>query len=152
MFESSSRSSSRALVAVTLADGTASNLSIRLPLSNKLSDALNGADPFLDVLTPEGVQMFIAKSQVKSVRLVDVPRANQLNLYRRASDEAAFDPHATLKVKKGATAEEIRAAYHSMARLYHPDRLAAYELPEEVRDYARAMQVRINLAFEQIGR
>jgi hypothetical protein len=39
-----------------------------------------------------------------------------------------------------------------MARLYHPDRIASYELPKEIKDYARAMLVRINLAFEQLRR
>jgi hypothetical protein len=39
-----------------------------------------------------------------------------------------------------------------MARLYHPDRIASYDLPEEIKDYARAMLVRINLAFEQLRR
>ena len=39
-----------------------------------------------------------------------------------------------------------------MAKLYHPDRISSFELPEEVMDYVRAMLVRINLAFEQIGR
>ena len=38
-----------------------------------------------------------------------------------------------------------------MARLYHPDRIASYELPDEVKEYVRTMLVRINLAFEQIG-
>jgi DnaJ like chaperone protein len=62
-----------------------------------------------------------------------------------------FDPYAVLKVQKGASADEIKQAYHKMARLYHPDRIASYELPEEVKDYVRAMLVRINLAFEQIS-
>ena len=48
--------------------------------------------------------------------------------------------------------DEVRQAYHKMARLYHPDRIASYELPDEVKEYARAMLVRINLAFEQLRR
>jgi DnaJ-domain-containing protein 1 len=153
MFDSSSKSgnTNRALVALTLSDGSVSNVSVRLPLSNKIADALNNADQFLDVVTMDGDQMFISKAEVRSARLVDVPKVSQLNFYRRASDRATFDPYAVLKLEKGASAEEIKQAYHKMTRTYHPDRLSGYELPDEIHEYARVMQVRINLAYEQIG-
>lgn len=153
MFESASRTGNvnRALVALTLADGSSLSASVKLPLSNKLADILNGNDQFLDVLDAEGEQFFLSKAQVSQVRLLDVPKAT-LNFNRRASDRAAFDPYAVLKISRDASPEEVKHAYHAMARLYHPDRLSAYDLPMEMRDYARAMQVRINLAYEQIGR
>lgn len=154
MFDNSSKAGNvnRALVALTLADGTVANVSVKLPLSNKMADALNNADLFLDIITMEGDQMFVAKSDVKQARLVDVPKASQLNFYRRASDRATFDPYAVLKLEKGAGSDDIKQAYHRLTRLYHPDRLSAFELPPEMQDYARIMQVRINLAYEQIGR
>lgn len=154
MFDTASKSGnvSRALVALTLADGTVLNASVKLPLSNKIGDALNNADQFLDVITMEGDQMFIGKSGIRQARLLDVPKASQLNMYRRASDRPNFDPYAVLKVAKGAAPEDIRQAYHRMTKLYHPDRLATLDLPPEVQEYGKVMQVRINLAYEQIGR
>lgn len=137
----------RAQVFLTLTDNSVMTVSIRLSLSNKLNDTLNNPEPFLDAVTPSGQQIFIAKSGIRSVRLAVVPKADQLEDARLAG----FDPYAILKVDRGASVEEIKAAYYQMARLYHPDRLASYELPEEVKDYVRAMLVRINLAFEQIG-
>ena len=153
MFDSTSKSgnTNRALVALTLSDGSVSNVSVRLPMSNKIADALNNADQFLDVVTMEGDQMFISKAEVKTARLVDVPKVSQLNFYRRASDRATFDPYAVLKLEKGAAPEAVKQAYHRMTRMYHPDRLSGYELPDEIHEYARVMQVRINLAYEQIG-
>ncbi len=153
MFDSSSKSGNvnRALVALTLSDGAVNNVSVRLPMTNKIADALNNADQFLDVVTMDGDQMFISKRDVKTARLVDVPKVSQLNFYRRASDRATFDPYAVLKLEKGATADEIKQAYHKMTRTYHPDRLSGLDLPDEVHEYARTMQVRINLAYEQIG-
>ena len=154
MFEPSSKYSSnvsRALVALTMADGSVETFSVRLPLSNKINDALNSPDQFLDVLDAAGDQLFIAKADVKQVRLVDVPKANQLNLNRRSSDRAAFDPYGVLKIKKDSSIEEIKQAYHALTRIYHPDRVSSLELPPEMVEYARAMQVRINLAYEQIG-
>ena len=53
--------SNRALVALTLADGSVLNVSLKLPMSNKIADALNNAEPFLDIVTGDGDQMFIAK-------------------------------------------------------------------------------------------
>ena len=154
MFDNASKSANvnRALVDLTLSDGAVASVSVKLPMSNKIADALNNADLFLDIITLDGDQMFIAKADVKSARLVDVPKASQLNFYRRASDRATFDPLAVLKLRKGASSDEIRQAYHRLTRMYHPDRLSAFELPDEMQEYARIMQVRINLAYEQIGR
>ncbi len=137
----------RAQVLLTLTDNSVITASVRLSLSNRLGDTLNNPEPFLDALTSSGQQIFIAKSSIRSVRSANAPKSDQLDDMRLAG----FDPYAVLKVARGASVEEIKHAYYQMARLYHPDRLASYELPEEVNDYVRAMLVRINLAFEQIG-
>jgi hypothetical protein len=34
---------------------------------------------------------------------------------------------------------------------YHPDRFANLEMPQEMKDYASAMQARINMAYEQLS-
>ena len=141
----------RTPVFVTQTDGAVVTVSIRLPLSNRLGDALNNGDAFLDAVSPSGQQLFISKATIRSVRSANVPKADQLDPDGRNPGAASFDPYAVLKVSKEASPEEIRQAYHRMARLYHPDRIASFELPAEVMDYVRAMLVRINLAFEQIG-
>jgi DnaJ-domain-containing protein 1 len=151
MFNGRDDRANRAPVFLTLADGAVMTVSIRLPLSNRLGDALNNADTFLDALSPTGQQQFIAKSAIRSVRSANVPRAEQLDTEAGAPGTPSFDPYAVLKVAKEASKDEIKQAYHRMARLYHPDRIASYELPDEVKDYVRTMLVRINLAFEQIG-
>jgi hypothetical protein len=151
MFQAKDDKTSRILAAITLTDGAVITVSVRLPLSGKLGDALNNPDRFLDIMTVNGQQQFLAKSSIRSVRPAVLPKADQLEVDDRGHGLSGFDPHAVLKVAKGAAPEEIRQAYHRMARLYHPDRIASYELPEEVKDYIRAMLVRVNLAFEQIG-
>ena len=151
MFNGRDDTANRISVFLTLADNQVVTVSIRLPLSRRLADALNNDDVFLDAITPSGQQQFIAKSTIKLVRPANVPRADQLDIEGRAPGTPAFDPYAILKVAKDASPEDIKSAYHRMARLYHPDRIASYELPDEVKDYVRTMLVRINLAFEQIG-
>ena len=142
----------RTPVFLTLTDQSVVTVSIRMPLSNRLGDALNNADVFLDALSPSGQQIFIAKSSIRSVRSANVPKADQLDTENGAPGTPSFDPYAVLKVSKDASPDEIRHAYHRMAKLYHPDRIASFDLPEEVMDYVRTMLVRINLAFEQIGK
>lgn len=142
----------RTAVAITLLDGTMMTASLRMPLSNKLGDALNNGEAFLDLVTPGGEQHYIAKPAIRSVRPVDMPKAEDLDLNGRAAHFATVSPHAILKVGPDASTEEIKHAYHAMVRLYHPDRIASYDLPDEIRDYMRAMLVHINLAFEQLRR
>lgn len=151
MFTGRDDKANRTPVFLTFSDGSVVTVSIRLPLSNRLGDALNNADAFLDALTPSGQQQFISKATIRAVRSANVPKADQLDAETGAPGTAAFDPYVVLKVSKDADKDAIKQAYHRMARLYHPDRIASYELPEEVKDYVRAMLVRINLAFEQIG-
>ena len=151
MFNGRDDKINRTQVFLTLTDGSVLTVSIRLPLSNRLGDALNNGDAFLDALTPTGQQQYIAKTSIRSVRSANVPKADQLDTESRAPGTPAFDPYAVLKVAREASPEEIRHAYHRMAKLYHPDRIASFDLPDEVMDYVRAMLVRINLAFEQIG-
>ena len=151
MFNGRDDNINRTQVFMTLADGSVVTASIRLPLSNRLGDALNNGDAFLDALTPTGQQQYISKASIRSVRSANVPKADQLDAEGRAPGTPAFDPYAVLKVPREASREEIRHAYHRMAKLYHPDRIASFDLPDEVMDYVRAMLVRINLAFEQIG-
>ena len=151
MFENNKANNVRALVALTWQDGAVESLSVRLPLSSKLNEALNNAELFLDVMNAEGKQSFVAKSLIARVELIEVPRANQINLQRRNSDNTPFDPYAVLGVAKGSDPAAIRQAYHAMVKKYHPDRFLNVEMPKEMSDYAAAMLVRINLAFEQIG-
>ena len=63
MFESKDSKSNRALISVTLVDETTVTVSVRLPLSSKLNDAVNNADTFLDVIDQNGRQAFLAKGR-----------------------------------------------------------------------------------------
>jgi uncharacterized membrane protein YkvA (DUF1232 family) len=58
------------------------------------------------------------------------------------------DPHKVLGVQAGATKEEIKAAYKSLAARYHPDRVQ--HLGEEFQDLAHDRFVAIQKAYEQL--
>jgi hypothetical protein len=151
VFNSSKTNAIRALVAMTFTDGRTDMVSVRLSLTSKLNDALNSTDAFLDVVNGAGKQYFVAKSSIASVELIEVPKAGQMNMQRRTVDREQFDPYKVLGVASDAEQDAIRQAYHAMVKAYHPDRFSALDLPKEMKDYAAAMLVRINLAYEQIG-
>ena len=58
------------------------------------------------------------------------------------------DPHAILGLATGASADEIRVAYHRLVREHHPDVLVAQGLPPEIMARATARVARINAAHD----
>jgi DnaJ-domain-containing protein 1 len=139
----------RALVTLTLTEGKPMMASVKLPLSGKLADLLNNQEQFLDVIAGDGEQFFIAKSKVVKVAPSNPPKAG-LNMNRRSSDRAQFNPYAVLGVDKTATPEVIRKAYLTQVKAYHPDRFLNHDLPHEMKAYAEAMLTRINIAHDQL--
>ncbi len=135
-------------VVVITNDGETILGSVRMTLSNKLSDAINGDEPFFDFVSAGGERFFIAKHSVRRVETFEAPRADQLG--RREKNIADFDPHQVLGLARGAPLAAIKQAYHKLARAYHPDRFAGIELPPEMHEYATAMLARINLAYRQL--
>jgi DnaJ domain len=69
------------------------------------------------------------------------------NLEREARLAAA---RKTLGVAKGASAEEIGAAYRYLARTHHPDKVA--NLEPEVREYSEQRMKEINAAYAELKR
>jgi hypothetical protein len=131
-------------VEAAFADGSLLKGKLLLPLGKSVADTLNGGGGFIEFEPYGGERSFIAKAQLVSVKPIGVPRAQSLNA--RVRDTDAFDPYAVLGLYEGASREEAREAYFRLAKLYHPDRYATAELPEEVREYLAAMARRINAA------
>ena len=110
-------------------------------------EELNGPGGFIDFQSYNGARELVSKASISAVRLTDIPKANQL---RRGNDVDEFDPHSVLNVPRGAQWEAIRETYHRLSKLYHPDRYANLDLPDEVKGYLDAMSRRINAAFSAL--
>jgi DnaJ-domain-containing protein 1 len=147
---SSSTQAQRSMAKLTLTDGKSLIVSVKLPLSGKLTDAFNSAEAFIDIISGDGTQQVINKMTIARAEAVDPPKAG-LNQQRRSADKSGFNPYAVLGVEKTASPEDIRAAFVTLVKIYHPDRFAGLDLPQEMRDYAAAMQARINMAYQQLG-
>ena len=59
-----------------------------------------------------------------------------------------INPFETLGIKPTATAEEVRRAYHQMAKKYHPDK---FQDPEQQKQ-AQSKMTAVNLAYEEAMR
>lgn len=132
-------------VEMTLEDGELLKGKIVMAASRSIYEVLNGDSKFIDFETYQGKRSLIAKSRLKSVEIMSVPASGGLKARLRDGDN--FDPYMVLGVPSGSQLEDIRAAYHKLAKIYHPDKFSAVELPAEVREYLAAMSRRTNAAF-----
>lgn len=132
-------------VEITLDDGTVDAGKLLIPASRSAFDVLNGPALFLEFEPYEGERRFIAKSSLKAVKLL--AGAKPPNLAQKVRDLDGFDPHTVLGVAVGAPWDEIRAAYLTRAKTYHPDRFAGVDLPVEVQVYLSGMLRRINASY-----
>jgi DnaJ domain len=110
-----------------------------------LFEVLNGSNAFLEFEPFGGEKAYLAKSTLKSVKLISVPRAHNLSGKLREID--GFDPYGVLGVPTEAPWDQVRGAYLKLSKTYHPDRYATAELPDEVRDYLSNMARRVNAAY-----
>ncbi len=132
-------------VEVTLEGGEFIRGKFIVPASRTLFDVLNNAGAFIEFEPYGGERSIIAKSAIKAIRLVNAPTPQNLNARGREID--SFDPFAVLGIARGAPFEDAKAAYHALAKAYHPDRYSGVDLPEEVSDYLSGMARRINSAY-----
>ena len=73
-------------------------------------------------------------------------------IHARRPTPSAPDPYAVLGCSASATDDELRRAYRSRAKKYHPDLLRAQGLPPEMIARANEQMVRINAAWDEIKR
>ena len=142
------QNSDPATLLITLVDGTRLRGNLLIPRDKTLADVFNMPMPFFEFEDFDQGQMVIAKSSIASLRPHKLPAADQLDKKMTMLDKG--DPYRILGVGKSAARDEIRAAYLALARMYHPDRFAASELPPEVAEYIDAMTRRINIAYADI--
>jgi hypothetical protein len=133
------------LVEVSLSDGSVLKGRIPVSVSRTLSDELNGPNAFLEFQAVSGERTLLSKSRIATVTSIEAPRADQLD--RRLREADGLDAYELLGVPRGAGPDEIKSAYHRLAKAYHPDRFAASLLPPEMADYVAAMSRRVNLAY-----
>ncbi len=130
---------------ITLASGEEVKGRFFITSSRSIFEVLNGESQFLDFETFDGERALLAKTTLAAVKIIAV--ANAQSLKARLRDGEAFDPYSVLGLSASAGWDDVRQAYLSLSKIYHPDRFAGVGLPAEVRDYLAAMARRINAAY-----
>ena len=90
-------------------------------------------------------------SQQKSQQTTDFrqAKANQRKPYV-SGRSSILEAYALLECEPSATAKDLKSAYHSAAKRYHPDTLRANGVPEEMISFANERMAEINAAWEDI--
>jgi len=134
-----------AVILVT-SDGTTLEGEIRCGLDGSVISALNNDGQFIQFRDVNGEASFLAKSSIMKL----APRNNGAKPapVLKVDRSNTGDWTKVLHVEQGATSDEVRHAYHELARAYHPD-MYSIDVPIEIKQYASAMLSRINVAYEQ---
>ena len=132
-------------IEASLDDGRVLRGKVAIPLQRTIYDVLNGPGTFIDFEPFDGERLLIAKSTLRAVKMISAGRGP--NLQARLRDNDGFDPYAILGLPRGAGWDDVKSAYHRLAKSYHPDRYSNAELPREVADYLAAMARRVNAAY-----
>jgi len=131
-----------AFLEFSLADGTAFQGRIFIPIQGRLTDVLNDERKFLPVETADGRLLALSKSWIKHISTPDPEAA----IYR------GTNPYAILGVKEDASAEELKTAYHKLSMVNHPDRIKSFGLGDDYLELATLNMSRINNAYAQLSK
>jgi hypothetical protein len=131
--------------------GESEACAILAPAHHALRQSLNDDGPFVEIETEDGRHAFLLKAEIARIDLLESaePRASE----RDASDYSHFDAsdaRLVLGVAEDATQEEVHAVWRDLVKAYHPDRLAALGLPDEMLRHADRVLARINAAYRRL--
>ena len=133
-------------VSIRMLDQAVIRGSLGLGQSANIEAVILKDTPFLEFISKHGQRKFIAKHQIAYIEPVEPLKKPVL----KRTDNRFIDAFAMLGLSKGCTPAEAKAAYHSKAKLYHPDSYSGQALPEEVERYITDMFRQINTAFTEV--
>jgi hypothetical protein len=135
-------------VSITLSAGQTLRGTLFVPKTKSLMEELNRGEPFLEFESYDGARMFIARTNIGSVKEFSIPKVDQLE--KKVGMLNHFEAHEVLGIDASADKATVRHAYLNLAKAYHPDRFARMELPKEVFEYLSAVATRVNLAYSEL--
>jgi DnaJ-domain-containing protein 1 len=142
----------RVRVELRMRSGESESGSILIAAHHSLRQALSDDAPFVEIETAEGAHAFLLKREIARI---DPIGGEQRQSPRDSEDSGRFDAkdaRLVLGVAADATPEEIQAVWRALAKAYHPDRLAALGLPEELLRHAERVLAKVNTAYQRLRR
>jgi len=133
-------------VIIKMNDGTELSGQMSCGLSGSIDSALNNDSQFVQLVDENNETNFISK---RSIMKLAPKKSAQQTMPKLMVDNAQTGNWSdVLSVSISATPQEVKHAYHELAKAYHPD-LFSIDMPIEVKQYASTMLSRINIAYEQ---
>lgn len=151
MFERNPIDNANALaiaVEITLDDGRTIMGRAALDRGTSVHKLLTAAGDFLYVQSYDGDDDFIPVNTIANLKILKPVKPSALRQPTQAG--ADLNPAHVLSVDPHADWDTIRTAYRRLAKLYHPDRYASLDLPDEVAAYLDAKAKQINQAFRML--
>jgi hypothetical protein len=140
----------RIRVELRMRSGESEKGSILIAAHHSLRQALSDGAPFVEIETVDGGHAFLLKTEIARI---DPVNGEARQAPRDGDDSTRFDAkdaRLVLGVAADATPDEIQAVWRALAKAYHPDRLAALSLPEELLRHAERVLVKINMAYQRL--
>jgi DnaJ-domain-containing protein 1 len=140
---------------LTMRQGRSEACAILAPAHHALRQSLNDDGPFIEIEAEDGGQAFVLKAEIARIDLHEAaePRPGDGDSKAYAKDYSRFeasDARLVLGVSVDATKEEVHAKWRELAKAYHPDRLTALGLPDEMLRHADRVLARINAAYRRL--
>jgi hypothetical protein len=113
--------------------------------SGRLENLLAGDSSFIEFVSKDGHQRFIARHQIASIEplaIVSEPRLPEI-------DDFA-DPFELLGVRHGDSEEIALAMFQCKLQAYHPERWSGDDIPFEFARYASEKTRQLNMAFTTV--
>ncbi len=130
---------------IRLNDGAILVGTINCGMSGKLEQLLASDSSFIEFVSKDGQQRFLARHQVASVEPMGTAVEPAL-----PEVEEDLDPYVLLGITPHDTLERAMEAFQFQLQLYHPQRWSGQDTPFEFSRYAAAKTRQINQAFTVI--
>ena len=130
---------------VRMNDGAILIGTINCGASGRLENLLSGDSSFIEFVSKDGQQRFVARHQVASIEPLAVISEPSLP---DIGDET--DPLDLIGVKHGDSVETALAMFQRKLHAYHPERWAGDDIPFEFARYAAEKTRQLNMAFTAV--
>ncbi len=127
---------------IRMNDGAILLGTINCGMSGRLDSLLGGDVAFIEFVSKDGQQRFVARHQIASIE--PIGSVAEPALPTIVED---LDPFGVLGLKPDDSLERAMASFQNLMRLYNPERWTGEHIPFEISRYAAEKTRQINIAF-----
>ncbi len=131
---------------IRMNDGAILIGTINCGMSGKLEHLLASDSAFIEFVSKDGQQRFLARHQVSSIE----PLASISEPKLAVSNTEDFEPFQVLGLQHDATVEHAMKSFQAQLKMYNPERWSQPDIPFEFSRYAIEKTRQLNMAFTAV--